>query len=137
MQRTAIGDVHLLQPAADPEQRHAARHANPHQFQRQFVARNVVGLVARMRLDAEKARMHVGLTTGQHDAVNHFKQRVDIGDFGRTGKHQRQGTEHFPDRPQVTFAHALRGETLFDHLRAADNADHGPRHCPALTFANP
>jgi hypothetical protein len=45
MQRTAEGDVHLLQAAADPEQRNAAGDADLRQRQRHFVAMQVVGFV--------------------------------------------------------------------------------------------
>ena len=74
MQRAAEGDVHLLQAAADAEDRHAAGDAGLDQRQRQRVARLVVGLVLGMRLGPEAGRMHVGARAGQQDAVDHVEQ---------------------------------------------------------------
>ena len=74
MQRAAEGDVHLLQAAADAEQRHAARDAGFRQRQRQLVALDVVGLVPGIRLGAEAGRMHIGARAGQHDAVDRVEQ---------------------------------------------------------------
>ena len=45
MQRATEGDVHLLQAAADAEQRHAARDAGFRHRQRHVVAMDIVGLV--------------------------------------------------------------------------------------------
>ena len=45
MQRAAEGDVHLLEAAADAEQRYTARNAGVRQRQRHVVAMEIVGLV--------------------------------------------------------------------------------------------
>ena len=58
--------------------------------QRQRVAPLVVGLVLRMRLDAEAGGMDVGAPAGQQDAVDRVEQRADVGDVGAAGEHQRQ-----------------------------------------------
>ena len=52
MQRAAEGDVHLLEAAADAEERHAAGDARLDQCQGHGVAGFVVGLVAGVRLGA-------------------------------------------------------------------------------------
>ena len=83
VQRAAEGDVHLLQAAADAEQRDAARDAGLRQRQRQTVALQVVGLVPGVRLGAEMRRVNIGAGAGQHHAVDRIQQRADIGDFGQ------------------------------------------------------
>ena len=57
MQRAAEGDVHLLQAAADAEDRHAAGDAGLRQRQRDVVAVDVVGLVL---VDAARCSKRVG-----------------------------------------------------------------------------
>ena len=107
MQRAAEGDVHLLQAAADAEDRHAAGDAGLRQRQRDVVAMDVVGLVLRVRLGLEAGRMHIGARAGQQDAVDGVEQRADVGDLGRAGKHQRQGAGDVGDRAQVALADHL------------------------------
>jgi hypothetical protein len=87
MQRAAVGDVHLLQTAADAEDRHAARHAGLDQGQRQRIAVLVIGLVLGMRVGAEAGRVDVGAGARQHDAIDHLEQRADIRDLDRAGEH--------------------------------------------------
>ena len=74
MQRTAEGDVHLLQAAADAENRHAAGDAGLRQRQRDVVAMDVVGLVPLMRLGLEARRMNIGARPGQHHAIDDVEQ---------------------------------------------------------------
>ena len=103
-----IGDVHLLQAAADAEQRHAARDAGLDQLERQRVAARVIGLVARVFVLAEMARMHIGARAGEQDAVDGVEQRADIGDLRRAGKDQRQRARGLGDRAQIALADPLR-----------------------------
>ena len=74
VQRAAEGDVHLLQAAADAEDRHAAGDAGLDQRQRDVVAVHVVGLVPLVRLGLEARRMHVGAGAGQHHPVHDVEQ---------------------------------------------------------------
>ena len=74
MQRAAEGDVHLLQAAADAEDRHAAGDAGLRQRQRDVVAVDIVGLVPLMRLGLEAGRMNIGAGAGQHHAVDDVEQ---------------------------------------------------------------
>jgi hypothetical protein len=92
MQRTAEGDVHLLQSPADAEQRHAARDAGFRNRQRHIVAMDIVGFVPFAGVDIETGGMDVGARAGQHDPVDHIEQCADIGDFGNRGKHQGHRT---------------------------------------------
>ena len=124
MQRAAEGDVHLLQAAADAEQRHAALDAGLDQRQRHGVAIVVVGLVPGIGLDAEAGRMDVGARAGQQDAVDRAQQGVDVGDVRRAGEHQGQGAGNLGDRPHVALPHDLHVVPVVDHLGIADNADH-------------
>ena len=82
MERAAERDIHLLQAAADAEQRHAALDAGLDQRQRHRVALLVVGLVRGTGLDAEIGRMDVGAAAGEQDAVDRAQQRIDVGDVG-------------------------------------------------------
>ncbi len=66
MQRAAEGDVHLLQAAADAENRDTAGDTSLRQRQRDVVAMDVVGLVPFMRLGLEARRMDIGPRPGQH-----------------------------------------------------------------------
>ena len=84
MQRAAEGDVHLLQAAADAEERHAARDAGFRSAPAPSSSRwMIVRFVPRMRLGAEAGRMNIGAGAGQHDAVDRVQQRADVGDVGR------------------------------------------------------
>ena len=107
MQRAAEGDVHLLQAAADAEHRHAAGDAGFRQRQRDVVAVDVVGLVPLVRLGLETGRMHIGAGARQHDAVDGVEQRADIGDLGRSGKHQRQRAGNVGDGAKIALADHL------------------------------
>ena len=128
MQRAAEGDVHLLQAAADAEDRHAAGDAGLRQRQRDVVAMDVVGLVPLMRLGLEARRMHIGPRAGQHDAIDDVEQRADVGNLGRAGKHQRQRPRHVGDRAQIALSDHLGLETIFDAIGVPDHTDHGPSH---------
>jgi hypothetical protein len=109
MQRAAVRDRHLLEAAADAEQRHAAFDAGVHQRERQLVAVAVVGLVARMRFEAETRGMDIGTSAGEQDAVDGIEQGIDIGDTRRAGKHQRQRARDLGDRAQVALSDHLGG----------------------------
>ena len=82
MQRAAEGDVHLLQAAADPEQRDAAGDADLRQRQRQIVTAQVVGFVPGIGLGAKMLRMNIGAGSGQQHAVDRVQQGADIRDIG-------------------------------------------------------
>ena len=124
MQRAAERDVHLLQPPADPEQRHAAFHTSLRHRQRDVVARNVVRFVAGMRLGIEAGRMHIGARAGQHNAVDDIQQRADIGDPGRRREHQRQRICNLRHRAKIAFPDHLHREPVFDAMRVSDHAHH-------------
>ena len=128
MQRAAEGDVHFLQAAADAEQRHAAGDAGFRQRQRDVVAMDIVGLVPLMRLGLEARRMNIGAGAGQHHAVDRVEQGADIGDFGRTRKHQRQRARDVGHGAKVALSDHLCRETIFDAMGVSDHTDHGPSH---------
>jgi len=128
VQSAAEGDVHLLEAAADPEQRHAAGDAGFDQGQRQIVAFFVIRFVTGMRLDPEPAGMNIGAAAGQQHAIDHLQQRADIGDIGRSGEHHRQGAGNVGHRPEIGLADKLGGEPVFDQPGVADHADHGSLH---------
>ncbi len=128
MQRAAKGDVHLLEAAADAEDRDAARHARLRQRQGHGVAMLVVGLMPGVRLGLETGRMDVGAGARQQHAVDHIQQRADIGDIRRARKHQRQGTCNVRNRAKIPFPCCLNGESAFDAMRVGNHTDHGSRH---------
>ncbi len=125
MQRAAEGHVHLLQAPADAEQGNATFDAGLDQAERHGVARLIVGLVLGVGLDAETAGMDVGARARQHDAVDRPQQGIDVGDVGRPGEHQRQGTGHFGNSAHVALAHDLDVVTVVDDRRIADHAHYG------------
>ena len=128
VQRTAEGDVHLLQAAADAEDRHATGDAGLRQRQRDVVAVDVVGLVPLMRLGLEARRVNIGPRPRQNHPVDDVEQRADVGNLGRACKHQRQRPRHVGDRAQIALSDHLRLETIFDAMGVRDHPDHGPPH---------
>ena len=80
--------------------------------------------------------MHVGARAGQHNAVDDFEQRGDIGDLGDRRKHHGDGAGHFRDRAQIALADRLNGETIFDAMRIADDTDDGPSHSMNVSRKN-
>ena len=128
MQRTAEGDVHFLQAAADAEQRHAAGDASFRQRQRHVVAMHVIGLMLGVRFGLETGRMHIGARAGQHDAVDGIQERTDVGNFRRAGKHQRQRARDLGHRAKIPFTDHLCREAIFDAMGVSDHADYGPSH---------
>jgi hypothetical protein len=89
---------------------------------------DVVGLVLLAGVDVEARRMDVGARAGQHNAVDHVKQRTDVGDFGDGGKHHRDGAGDFRYRTQVALADRLDREAIFNAMRIADDTDDRPSH---------
>src|SRR5262249_59767913 len=69
MQRAAEGDVHLLQAAADAEQRHTAFDTGLREPKSDLVAMDVIGLVLDVRRGVEARRMDVGARAAQYDAL--------------------------------------------------------------------
>ena len=128
MQRAAEGNVHLLQAAADAEQRDAARDAGLDQRQRQSVAVHVVGFVPGMRFGAETRRVDIGARAGKHDAVDRVQQRPHVGDVGRARKHQRQRAGDLGHRAKVPLADHLGRKSIFDAIGIADHTDYRPPH---------
>ena len=128
MQRAAEGDVHFLQAAADAEYRHAAGDAGFRQRQRDVVAMDIVGLVLLVRFGLEARRMDVGAGARQHDAVDGIEQGADIGDLGRSRKHQRQRARHVGHGTKIALSDHLGLETIFDAMGVPDHTDHGPSH---------
>ena len=134
-QRAAERDVHLLQPAADAEQRHTALDAGLDQRQRHRIAFLVVGLMRGTGLDAEIGRMDVGTAAGQQDAVDRAQQRIDVGDVRDTGEHQRQGLRHFSHGAHVPLADDLHVVPIVHDMGVPDHADH--RFCLACHSLSP
>jgi hypothetical protein len=62
------------------------------------------------------------------DAVDGVKQGTDIGDLGRTRKHQRQCTRYVGNGAKVALSDHLCLETIFDAMGVPDHTDHGPSH---------
>ena len=128
MQRAAEGDIHLLETAADAEQRHAAGNAGLRYRQRDLVAMEIVGFVLDIGFGVEARGMDIGPRPRQHDAIDRIQERADIGNLGRTRKHQWQSTCDFGQRTEIAFTDHLRRETIFEAMGVADHADHGPFH---------
>ena len=128
VQRTAEGDVHLLQAAANAEDRHAPGDAGLRQRQRDVVAVDVVGLVPLMRLGLEARRVNIGPRPGQNHPVDDVEQRGDVGNLGRAREHQRQRPRHVGDRAQIALSDHLRLKPVFDAMGVRDHPDHGPPH---------
>jgi hypothetical protein len=78
-----------------------------------------------MHLMPEQAGMHVGARAGEQNAVDGLRERSDIGDLGRSGKHQGQRAGGLGDRAHVALADALRRELALHQMQAADDADDG------------
>jgi hypothetical protein len=123
MQRAAEGDVHLLQAAADAEQRNSTSDAGLRQRKRNLVALDVIGLVLGMRLGLEAGRMNIGARARQHDAVDHVEQSADIGNLRTASKHQRQGASHLGHGAHIALADHLHVEAAFDAVGVSDHAD--------------
>src|SRR5262249_25970408 len=85
----------------------------------------IVWLAARVDVVPEQAGMHIGARAGEENAVDDIKERADVGDLGRTGKHQRQRAGGLGDRAQITLAHPLRRILALHQVQAADQADDG------------
>ena len=128
MQRAAEGDVHLLQAAADPEQRHAAGDTGFRQRQRQIVTLDVVGFVPGIRFSAETGRVHIGAGAGQHHAVDRIEQSADIGDIGAAREHQRQRARNLGHGAEISLSDHLGRKSIFDAVGVSDHADHRPSH---------
>ena len=134
MQRAAKGDVHFLQAAADSEYRHATGNTGFGQRQRDIIAVDIVGLMLFMRLGLEARRVDIGPGAGQHHPVDRVKQGTDIGDLGRSGKHQRQRARDVGHRTKVAFSDHLGCEAILDAMGVPDHTDYGPSHRQSSAF---
>ena len=81
-----------------------------------------------MRLGLEARRVNIGAGARQHHPVHDIEKRADVGDLGRSGKHQRQRTRNVGDRAQVALSDHLGLETIFGTIGVPDHTDHGPSH---------
>ena len=132
VQRAPERDVHLLEAAADAEDRHAAGDAGLDERQRQGVAILVVGLVLGCRIDVEAGGMDIGSRARQHDAVDGRQKIVQVGERGTAGEHHGQGLRDFRHRPKIALSDELRHEPLLDEIAVADHPDDGSPHCIGL-----
>ena len=85
-----------------------------------------------MRLAAETRWMHIGPRAGEQHAVDHIKQRSNVRQPRRAGKHQRQRAGDLCYCPKVAFTDGLRGKPLLDPVRISNHTDHWPVHCKVL-----
>jgi hypothetical protein len=88
----------------------------------------VEGSVPGIRLGTKTRRVNIGASSGQDYAVDRIKQRADIGDIGRRGKHQRQRAGDIGDRAKVSLSDQLGRKSIFDAIGIADHTDHRPPH---------
>ena len=124
VQRAAQGDVELLQPAADAQDRHGPGERADDQGQGGGVARRV-GLVALARRRAAiEARVDVGRAARDHQAVEPAEQLVGIepGAQGRDQDRDRRGAGD--DGVDILVADAVEMD-LVAALQAGGHPDEG------------
>jgi pimeloyl-ACP methyl ester carboxylesterase len=125
VQRAAEGDVELLEPAADAEDRHPARHALVDERQRHGVPVGVEGAVLLGRLVAVVLRVHVRPPAGEDEAVAGLHELGDGGDPRQRRDQERNRAGQVGDRLDVGDAHRLHRVLVVDQMRVADDADDG------------
>ena len=86
-ERTTQRDIHLLDAAADRQQRHAALDRLADQGQGGCVAIGIVGAVGFAGVAAIERRMHIRLRAGHHDAVDRGQEFIEVEPIAE-GRHQ-------------------------------------------------
>ena len=137
MQRAAEGDVELLEPPADAEDRHPPRHARADQRQGHRVAIRIEAATLLGRLVAVEARMHVGPPAGEDEAVTGRDQVADRAHDRQRRHHQRDGAGQRGHRLDIGDPDRLHRILVVDAVRVADDADDGLGHAGRRGAAGP
>jgi len=129
MQRAAIGDIELLEAAANRKERHGAVHAGADELQRQCIALTVEQHALARRCAAIFLRVHVRVRAGEEDAV------AEIEEFCEVIPRSVEGLARHWQENGLTISAAIDGGDVFlagrmkgmrsQHLDVAGNADDG------------
>jgi hypothetical protein len=128
MQCAAERHVHLLEAAADAEERHPAREAGRDERQCDRIAVLIIRLVTGMGLLLEPGRMDVGAGTREQDAIDDGEEIADVGHGRRSREHQRKSPGDLGHGPEVVLTDELGGEAVFHVEEIADHPNHRPCH---------